>query len=116
MASQFETWALVELFGHNRVAGLVTEAELAGGKFIRIDVPQIGESQPVTRFYGPGAIYGITPMTKETAMAVAEDLKVAPMNAWDVQRLALPPSSSTHVPPGDYNDDADEDEEVEPDF
>lgn len=103
-AKPFEAWALVELFGHNRIAGLVTEAELAGGKFIRIDVPQMGDVQAVTRFYGPTAIYGITPMTKETAMAVAGELKVAPMTAWDVRRLALPASSPTRLPGEDDED------------
>lgn len=33
----FDEWALVELFGHNRIVGRVTEATLAGGNFIRVD-------------------------------------------------------------------------------
>jgi len=112
MSKPFEAWALVELFGHNRIAGLVTEAELAGGKFIRIDVPQIGDTQAVTRLYGPGAIYGITPLTQETAMAVAGELKVAPMSAWDVRRLALPAQTHSHIPLGaDEDADSEDDEE-----
>lgn len=83
----FEEFALVELFGHNRIAGKVTEAEIGGGKFIRVDVPQIGELQPVTRFYSPAAIYGITPLTEETCIGLAASLRAAPMNKWDAQQV-----------------------------
>lgn len=95
--STFDQWALVELFGHQRIAGRVTEAEIGGGKFIRVDVPQIGDLQPVTRFYGGAAIYGITPVTEETALKLAGQIEAAPLAVWDAQRLfkdkQLPASS-----------------------
>jgi hypothetical protein len=84
---RFEHWALVELFGHQRIAGKVTEAEIGGGKFIRVDVPAIGTQQPVTKFYGPAAIYGITPVTEETALALAKRIDSAPVPAWDARSL-----------------------------
>jgi hypothetical protein len=37
---KFHSWAIVELFGHNQLAGLVTEQTIAGQSFIRIDVPK----------------------------------------------------------------------------
>ncbi|MEM8558795.1 MAG: hypothetical protein AAGG50_13330 [Bacteroidota bacterium] len=38
MATQpFEQWALVELMGHQRLAGFVSEADFPAG-FVRIDV------------------------------------------------------------------------------
>ena len=84
-ANPFEEFALVELFGHNRIAGKVTEAEIGGGRFIRVDVPAIGDLQPITRYYSPSAIYGITPLSEATAVALATQLGVQPVNRWDVQ-------------------------------
>lgn len=86
-AKPFESWALVELFGHNRIAGLVTEAEIGGGKFIRVDVPAIGEARPLTKLYGPAAIYAITPLEKDTALALAKRIDPAPVQAWDAKHL-----------------------------
>lgn len=36
-------WAIVELFGHARIAGRVTEQVIAGQGFIRADVPLLPE-------------------------------------------------------------------------
>ncbi len=37
--SDFETWAILELMGHRRLAGFVTEQEIGGANLLRIDVP-----------------------------------------------------------------------------
>lgn len=37
--SHFEGWAILELMGHRRLAGYVSECEVAGTKLLRIDVP-----------------------------------------------------------------------------
>ena len=37
----FEEWAVLELMGHRRLAGKVTEATIGGGAFLRIDIPLI---------------------------------------------------------------------------
>lgn len=101
----FEEFALVELFGHNRIAGKVTEAEIGGGKFIRVDVPELDGIQPVTRFYSPGAIYGITPMTEDTCLKLAKQLKVAPMTKWDARALLDADKPSLALLPGESEDD-----------
>jgi len=66
----FEVWAVVELFGHQKIAGRVTEQALAGTNFLRVEVPETERSGPYTRLFGAGAIYGITPCTEEQARAV----------------------------------------------
>lgn len=64
--SKFELWCLVELFGHQRIAGFVSEATIGGGAFIRVDVPNpYSEGDLYTRYFGPAAIYAINPTTKE---------------------------------------------------
>jgi hypothetical protein len=35
----FEGWAFLELMGHRRLGGYVSEATVAGAGFLRIDVP-----------------------------------------------------------------------------
>lgn len=36
----FEGWAVVELFGHNQIAGYVTDAPQFGTSMMRVDVPK----------------------------------------------------------------------------
>jgi hypothetical protein len=36
---KFDSWAVVELFGHQQIAGRVTEASIGGCSFLRVDVP-----------------------------------------------------------------------------
>jgi hypothetical protein len=33
-------WAIIELMGHRRLAGWLSEEEVAGAAFLRIDVPE----------------------------------------------------------------------------
>jgi hypothetical protein len=42
MAEPFEGWAILELMGHRRLAGRVSEIEIAGAKMLRLDVPGVG--------------------------------------------------------------------------
>jgi hypothetical protein len=88
-ASQFEEWAVLELFGHQRLAGLVTEVQLGGASFVRVDVP--GDTKKaaakLTKMYNPSAIYSITPVTEETARMVAKSVSGEPITRWDVQEM-----------------------------
>ncbi len=52
---------------------MVTEATIAGGAFIRVDVPKPeGEEALYTRYFGPAAIYAINPTTKEEVMKIVK--------------------------------------------
>lgn len=62
--NNFETWGIVDLFGHQRIAGWITEQTIGGETFIRVDVP-IGDEDFHTRVFGKGAIYGMS-FTDET--------------------------------------------------
>jgi uncharacterized protein (DUF362 family) len=96
---QKELWALVELFGHQRVAGKVIEAEIGGGHLIRIEIPAVKGREPMTKYYNVKAVYGITPVDEATARRMAEDINPAPVNEWSMdreidrrKRLSGPPS------------------------
>ena len=81
---KLEIWAIVELFGHSTIAGFVGEQEIGGDSFIRIDVPENEGHKAFTKFYGPKAIYAITPTSEETARQAARSLHVRPVELWIV--------------------------------
>ena len=63
-SERLDTWAVCELFGHAKIAGRVSEHTIAGGAFLRVDVPAVDGAngqQAFTRFFGVGAVYAITP-------------------------------------------------------
>ena len=79
---KFDQWAIVEIFGHQRIAGRVCEELLAGKAFLRVDVPAVGEGQPFTRYYGAAAVYSLTPTTEEIARLAATQLQVDPIQIY----------------------------------
>jgi hypothetical protein len=86
MSEQFQGWAVLELMGHRRLAGQLSEQNVGGAAFIRIDVPS---APPVTQFYAPGAVYAITPCTEEVARAVAAKTQTDPVSLLGIS-LSLP--------------------------
>jgi hypothetical protein len=89
---QFDEWAILELFGHQRLAGRVTAVNLGGVAFIRVDVPDAAGKkknvEPIlTKFLSPFAIYSIVPVTEATARAAAKSCANDPITRWDVQEL-----------------------------
>jgi hypothetical protein len=90
---QFEGWAIVELFGHQVVAGYVSTASLGGASFVRVDVPAAGPELPAfTKLYGAAAIYALTPTDETTAMVATETLRARPISPYvlNVRQLSAP--------------------------
>lgn len=79
----FAEWAIVELMGHVKMAGYVTEAELFGSKLARIDIPG-PDDKFVTQYFGGSSVYRITPTTEEIARAVAKHNSPAPVHRWEL--------------------------------
>jgi hypothetical protein len=84
---KFELWCVVELFGHQKIAGLCTEQNIAGANMLRVDVPETEKQPAFTRFLGSSAIYAINPVDETTARHYAENLQVKPIDAWDIQAI-----------------------------
>lgn len=82
-----DTWALVELFGHNKIAGQVKTVSLLGAPFIRVDVPDIAEQKAYTRFYNPKSVYSISPTTKEIATAMVAECRSEPVKIYDLPKM-----------------------------
>jgi hypothetical protein len=111
-AGELETWAIVEVMGHQRYAGYVRQVPLGGAVMIRVDVPELPEKEETyvdfdgwgedgpkqlkktrmlagvpafTKFLGVSAIFSLTPCTEEMARAAVERWRSVPAT-----ELAMP--------------------------
>jgi hypothetical protein len=75
-------WCIVELLGHRVIAGFVSEVEIAGSGFLRVDLWAADGEPRATQYVAPSSIYCLTPTTEE---AVRERMQPRP-----VYRYALP--------------------------
>jgi len=100
----FEGWCLVELFGHQKIVGYASEATIAGGPFLRVDVPKSDKSgTDFTRYYGASAIYSVSPVSEEIVMRMVESYRQRP-----VSRYELPPPDPEPQLDEPQNDDDDD--------
>lgn len=81
----FDSWAIVELMGHVRLAGRVTEESHFGAALGRIDIPTAGGF--VTQYFGGSSVYRITPTTEEIARAVAAHNQPQPAHRWELPQV-----------------------------
>jgi len=101
-------WAILELMGHRKLAGFVTDDM----GLVRIDVytedPEVRmRAKPIaTQWYGRAAIYCITASTVGLCVEVARSHQPAPVGRWE-----LPETSVGSTPPSGIAD-----AEMEPDF
>lgn len=122
--SQFNEWAVVEIMGHKKFAGHVTEHSVGGAGFIRVDVPEIslpaGEVLPAfTKIFGAGSIYCLTPCTESTARAFAASFRSEAFAKYELPRLPSLPSYRTDPEAGTVSDEdryAEEDPAFEDQF
>lgn len=86
-SNAFEGWAIVELMGHRRLAGFVSQAEMFGSALLRIDIPGGGGGLNATQFYGGNSIYCLSPTTEEIARAFAMRNQPSPVQRWELPSL-----------------------------
>lgn len=89
------TWAVLELFGHQVIAGQISEVPIAGVAMLRVDVPPVNGKAGYTKFYGGSAIYGITPTDQGSALHAAQHLDAAPITPYTIPYRQLPPARYT---------------------
>jgi hypothetical protein len=83
----FDEWAIVDLFGHTRLAGKVKQQAVGGCSFVRVDVPYTKAAKGFTRLVGEKAIYSITITDETTARLIAEYCTPVPMDTWSVKDM-----------------------------
>lgn len=91
----FGVWAILELMGHVKIAGYVTEEERFGTVMGRIDIPTNDEAM-MTQYFGGSAVYRLTPVTETVARAFAARNQPRPVYVYE---LALPERSGSGEEP-----------------
>lgn len=86
----FDEWAIIELFGHQKMAGHVTQAPI--GDMLRVDVHDTADHVIYTRFINPKAIYAINPVSAEVAIAVGKQFAQPPVSRWELPQLLPAPT------------------------
>lgn len=117
--AKFEQWCVVEIMGHRRFAGFVTEQSVGGTSFVRVDVPEVvtraGMTLPAfTKLFGAGSIYCLSPCTEETARAFAAELRAASFSEYEAPRLEAPRPAAADVCGDDDDPDGDDPDDEYP--
>lgn len=84
-----EVWAVVELMGHQRAGGRLSEEEKFGVKLGRLDVPQ-KDGTFLTQYFGGSSVFRVSIVTEEMARAVAMSYPPRPVQAWELPRDEKP--------------------------
>lgn len=100
--NSFESWCIIELMGHNAIAGLVTEATIGGHTFLRVDVPAHEGQDAYTQYLGNGSIYRMTPTGKAEVMVALNHILPRPIDLYLLPGVEQPERDPY---PGDDDDD-----------
>ena len=95
---RFDCWCVVDVMGHNRYAGRVTEQQIGGASFIRVDVPELPDRAAFTKLLSPGSIFCITPTTEQVARHAAARFRAEALGIVDF------PTPQRQLPHRDYTD------------
>lgn len=100
----FAEWVILELLGHRRLAGYLTEQQIAGHGYLRLDIPgeDGSEAFAVTQLFNPTSVYAIHPTSEAIARHAAKTYRQAPLTRWEL------PAAPAPVRAGDPDDDLDE--------
>jgi len=69
------------------MAGRVTEQQIGGTSFVRVDAPAVADRPAFTKIFGASAIYAINPVTEETARAAAQAFRHVPISEFEIPAL-----------------------------
>lgn len=81
----FQEWCILEIMGHRKIAGKVTEETRFGCAMLRIDIPQ--SEGFFTQYYNGSSIYCLTPTTEKIARAFAKGREPEPASRWELKAL-----------------------------
>ncbi|AWM38187.1 hypothetical protein GobsT_37010 [Gemmata obscuriglobus] len=108
-----EQWAVVELKGHVRLAGRLSEVEMFGTKMGRLDIPAADGF--TTKLFHGSSVYAISFVDEAAARAVAAANEHEPVRPWELPKQ-LPAASAIDVSGGPRHhldlDDGDEGDDL----
>lgn len=105
---KFDQFAIVEIMGHSRYAGRVTEESIGGSSFVRVDVPETPGCPAFTKLFGQGSIFCITPVGEQEAKNAAVNFRSRPI---DVFYVRTPEPEAARIGSDGFNDDRGEDDD-----
>ena len=108
-----KTWAIVELMGHRKMAGMISMDQSFGPALTRVDVPETSKHPGFTQHFGAAAIYAITACSEETAKAFNEMHRHQPIDQWDARSMLLQLDQAEALPAPVQPPDFDEVDEYE---
>lgn len=83
---KFESWALVEIMGHIKVAGMATTMNFGNTVMLKVDIPETQYQPSFSRMFGMSSIFSIIPVDEKTARLHAESYRSSPILSYDVER------------------------------
>lgn len=102
---KLKSFAVVEMMGHRKIVGLVTESDISGGQLLRVDVLNSAGEPERTEYIGVGSIYCLTIVSEEAAKAVAVQNAPRPAWAWDLPQQAQLQSGDESARDANLDDD-----------
>ena len=94
--SDFQTWAIIEVFGHEKYAGEVSTAKVGDSSMVMLSVPEV-QNHEVTlpgfvKYINHSSVFSITPVSEEYAREMAVQLSKHPVQGYEhrqvIQQLA----------------------------
>ncbi|TWU67280.1 hypothetical protein V7x_28540 [Crateriforma conspicua] len=112
----FDQWAVVDVMGHQRYVGHVTEETVAGCGFIRVDVPATDKRPSFTKLLGTSSIYAISPVSESIARRMAAGRDQTPIESYELPEgrsgLVIESAAGTATAQGDdFDDDMEDDQQ-----
>jgi hypothetical protein len=81
----FDDWVIVELMGHVRMTGWLTEVELFGSKLGKLSVIDKDGATVATQYFGGSSVYRITHCDEQTAKDLARSPDLDSNVSWSVR-------------------------------
>jgi hypothetical protein len=110
-----EVWGILEIMGHSRFAGRISESTRFGVPLVRIEVPATKDAPAFEKHFGAASIFAVTPCTEAAARAAAEQFRERPTMLVDLRLPAPEPHRQFDRDWDDPSDD-DDDENRDEDF
>lgn len=111
--ARLEQYAVVEMMGHRKVIGKITESDIGASSLIKVTVLNKSGEPERTEYIGVGSIYCLTIVTEAVAKEAVANYTPEPTWAYALNRPQL-----TGIPQGSYidADDEDDDDDYKPNF
>lgn len=112
---EFSTWAIVEIMGHQVVAGRVSEQFIAGAGFIRLDIPEVDGRGGTGELLSPKAIFRMRATTEAIAREFIARMQPDTLSLFAKHGAPMPAlTMPAIVRPDDDGDPPDDDDEDVP--